>query len=74
MFTGKEIDQAVNGIEWKSNFHKEIAHILMNSNSRITSEKQLLHNVNVINSLDQGEITSLSLTEIMNRGFYYSGI
>ena len=74
MFDGDEYDKAVNGTEWKSDFHQEMARLLMHGKSRITTKKQLLHNVEVINSLEYDEITSLSLTEIMNRGFYYSGI
>ena len=71
-FSGKDFDQVVNGTEWKSRFHKEMAKILMSNNPLVRTREQLLHNVKVINSLNHGEAISISIDELENRGFYYS--
>jgi hypothetical protein len=74
MFSVDQFDQLTSHLKWKSPFHKEMSKILICGNQRIISERQVLDNVNVINSLCHGEAISITLTELMTKGFYYAQI
>ena len=60
-FSEKQFDQAVNGIEWQTSFHRKIAVILLVRNTRIK-------NVEVINSVHKGITTVVSVGDLLKRG------
>jgi hypothetical protein len=67
-FSEKQFDQAVNGIEWQTSFHRKIAVILLVRNTRIITEDQLIKNVEVINSVHKGMTTVISIDDLLKRG------
>jgi len=67
-FSEKQFNQAVNGIEWQTSFHRKIAVILLVRNTRIESKDQLIKNAKVINSVHKGETTIVTIDDLLNRG------